>query len=275
MYFYYLIEYFFKLIYVSSHIHRKKSILYIYFMKYCWLLNIKIISVVIFFISFYFGFTELNAQGINQYTKDNKRTGLWKKYYSNKRIRYVGSFLNGKEVGVFKYYDITTSRYPIIIKEFSIISDTAKVSYYNLDGKLRTKGTMINKNRIGKWVYFFPNGAIFSEEFYENGKLEGELRNYYKNGNILEITQYSNGMKNGISKKFSDQEVLIEKVNYENDILHGKGMYFELNGDLKEEGIYKDGKRIGKWEFYIGGKKVSKKEKKEGNKFNKNVINKN
>jgi antitoxin component YwqK of YwqJK toxin-antitoxin module len=180
-------------------------------MKYCWLLNIKIISVVIFFISFYFGFTELNAQGINQYTKDNKRTGLWKKYYSNKRIRYVGSFLNGKEVGVFKYYDITTSRYPVIIKEFSLISDTAKVSYYNLDGKLRTKGTMINKNRIGKWVYFFPNGTIFSEEFYENGKLEGELRNYYKNGNILEITQYSNGMKNGISKKFSDQEVLITK----------------------------------------------------------------
>ena len=52
-------------------------------------------------------------------------------------------------------------------------------------------------------------------------------------------------------------------------------MYFELNGDLKEEGNYSEGKRIGKWEFYIGGKKVSKKEKKEVNKFNKNSINNN
>ena len=105
--------------------------------------------------------------------------------------------------------------------------------------------------------------------------MEGKLKNYYKNGNVLEITQYTNGLKNGVSKKFSDQEVLIEKVNYKNNILDGKAMYFELNGDLKEEGVYKDGKRIGKLEFYIGGKKVSKKEKKEVNKFNKNSINKN
>ena len=50
---------------------------------------------------------------------------------------------------------------------------------------------------------------------------------------------------------------------------------FELNGDLKEEGYYSKGKRIGKWEFYIGGKKASKKEIKEGQKFNKTSINKN
>lgn len=249
--------------------------MYIYFMTNHKLLNTKLLTLFIFLFSFYLGLPEVNAQKINQFTKEKKRTGVWKKYYSNKRIRYVGTFLNGKEVGVFNYYDITTSKHPIIIKEFSSTSDSSKVSYYNLDGKLRTKGTMIDKNRIGKWVYFFPNGAIFSEEFYNNGKLEGKLKNYYKNGNILEITEYANGMKNGVSKKFSDQEVLIEKVNYKNDILHGKGMYFELNGDLKEEGNYSEGKRIGKWEFYIGGKKVSKKEKKEVNKFNKNLINNN
>ena len=245
-------------------------------MMYHKLLNTKSLTVFILLFSFYLGSPEeVNAQKINQLTKEKKRTGVWKKYYSNNRIRYVGSFVNGKEVGVFKYYDITTSRHPVIIKEFSSTSDSAKVRYYNLDGKLRTKGTMLKKSRIGKWVYFFPNGTIFSEEFYTNGKLEGILKNYYKNGNILEITQYSRGMKNGVSEKFSDQEVLIEKVNYKNDILDGKGMYFELNGDLKEEGVYKGGKRIGKWEFYIGGKKVSKKEKKEGNKFNKNTINNN
>ena len=156
-------------------------------MKYCRLLTTKLTTTLFFFTSFYFGLTPAKAQEINQFTKDKKRTGVWKKYYSNKRIRYVGSFLNGKEVGVFKYYDITTSKHPTIIKEFSPTSDSAKVSYYNLDGKLRTKGIMVKKNRIGRWVYYFPNGAIFSEEFYKDGKLEGELKNYYKNGNILEI----------------------------------------------------------------------------------------
>jgi antitoxin component YwqK of YwqJK toxin-antitoxin module len=77
-------------------------------------------------------------------------------------------------------------------------------------------------------------------------------------------------MKNGFSKKFSDQGVLIEEVNYSSDILNGKGNYYDLNGDLKEEGLYSKGKRVGEWEFYIGGKKVSKKDKKEENKFRKN-----
>ena len=222
------------------------------------------------FVFFFFGTIVTKAQKINQFTKDNKRTGIWKKYYTNKRIRYEGTFIDGKEVGVFKYYDITSSKHPTIIKEFSKKTDSAKVSYFNLDGKLRTKGVMIGKKRVGKWIYFFPNQKLFSEEYYVDGKLEGKLINYYNNGKVLEITEYSKGMKNGFSKKFSDQGVLIEEVNYYNDILNGKGNYYELNGDLKEEGVYSKGKRVGVWEFYIGGKKVTKKDKKEENKFKKN-----
>ena len=219
---------------------------------------------------FFFGTIATKAQKINKLTKDNKRTGIWKKYYTNKRIRYEGTFIDGKEVGVFKYYDITSSKHPTIIKEFSKKTDSSKVSYFNLDGKLRTKGVMIGKKRVGKWIYFFPNQNFFSEEYYVDGKLEGKLINYYNNGKVLEITEYSNGMKNGFSKKFSDQGVLIEEVNYSSDILNGKGNYYDLNGDLKEEGLYSKGKRVGVWEFYIGGKKVSKKDKKEENKFRKN-----
>ena len=55
-------------------------------------------------------------------------------------------------------------------------------------------------------------------------------------------------------------------------MLHGKGKYFELNGDLKEEGIYKNGLRDGKWEFYIGGKISTEKEKRNANKFDKNNV---
>ena len=140
---------------------------------------------------FFFGTIATKAQNINKLTKDNKRTGIWKKYYTNKRIRYEGTFIDGKEVGVFKYYDITTSKHPTIIKEFSKKTDSAKVSYFNLDGKLRTKGVMIGKKRVGKWIYFFPNQKLFSEEYYVDGKLEGKLINYYNNGKVLEITEYS------------------------------------------------------------------------------------
>lgn len=232
--------------------------------------KMKNIHFIIFIVSVCFGSLTINAQKINQFNEDHKRTGVWKKYHSNNRIRYIGTFVNGKEVGSFKYYDITSSKHPTIIKDFLINSDSAKVRYYNLDGKLRSIGYMIGRNRVGKWIYYFPNGNLFSEETYVNGKLEGELKNYYKNGKVLEITEYEKGKKNGFSKKFSDKGILIEEVHYLNDKLHGKGKYFELNGDLKEEGIYKNGLRDGKWEFYIGGEISTEKEKKKANKFDKN-----
>ena len=45
------------------------------------------------FFLFFFGTIATKAQKINQFTKDNKRTGIWKKYYTNKRIRYEGTLL--------------------------------------------------------------------------------------------------------------------------------------------------------------------------------------
>lgn len=234
------------------------------------MIKIKTLFSLLIFLSCFFGFQSVKAQKkINQFNKNKKRTGVWKKYYSNNRIRYVGQFENGKEVGTFRYYDITTSKHPTIIKEFSANSDSAKVRFFTLKGKLRSEGMMVGRNRVGKWMYYFPNGKIFSEEYYTDGKLDGDLKNYYQNGKVLEHTQYQNGQPHGFSKKYSDAGIMIEEVNYKDGVLHGPGKFYELNGDLREEGMYRDGKRHGKWEFYIGGKKVTKKERQKETKFNK------
>ena len=234
------------------------------------MLKIKSLIIIATISFFIFNFHPLAAQKeINKFDENKKRTGIWKKYYNNGRVRYVGQFENGKEVGTFKYYDISTSKYPTIIKEYLPKSDSAKVKFFTLRGKSRSEGMMVERNRVGKWRYYFTTGEIFSEEFYHDGNLEGELKNYYKNGKVLEHSQYQNGKLHGFSKKYSDTGILIEEVTYSNGILNGPGKYFELNGDLREEGIYRDGKRYGKWEFYIGGKKVSEKERKKENKFHK------
>jgi antitoxin component YwqK of YwqJK toxin-antitoxin module len=211
------------------------------------------------------------AQKVNQFDENKKRTGVWKKYHSNKRIRYVGKFEKGKEVGIFKHYDIRTSDHPTVIKQFSKVSDSVSVKFFTLNSKLRSEGYMIGKNRVGKWMYYFSNGKLFSEENYINGKLDGDLINYYKNQKITEHSQYKNGVLEGISKKYSDRGILIEEVMFANGKANGKAKYFELNGTIKEEGLYKDGKRVGKWEFYLDGEIASDKEKKEDRKkFKKN-----
>lgn len=228
---------------------------------------------VLLLVYFFAGMLSTTAQKTNQFDENRKRTGLWKKYHPNKRIRYIGTFEAGKEIGTFKYFDISTSKHPTIIKEFSKTSDTSKVRYFNLQGQLSAQGKMVKKARVGPWNYYFPSGELFSEEYYVDGKLEGQLINYYSNGQKLEVTNYANGMKNGVSKNFSDLGVLIEEVHYKDDRLNGQAKYYELNGNLKEEGSYKDGKKVGEWEFYIEGKKVSKERQRAVNKFNKNETN--
>lgn len=238
------------------------------------MLNIKSLYLVLTFSICFFVKNECNAQKINQFDANKKRTGVWKKYYPNKRIRYIGQFENGKEVGIFRFYDITDSRVPTCIKTFSRSSDSVSVAYYSLKGTLKSKGFFIGKKRVGLWKYFFPNGKTLSKEFYVNGKLEGELINYYPNGKPAEITNYKNGLKNGFSKKYSSDGVLIEEVHFENGKPNGLAKYFELNGNLKEKGIYKDGKRFGKWEFYLDGEVASGEDRTKKKTFTKKKQNK-
>lgn len=204
----------------------------------------------------------VSAQKINQFDKNGKRTGVWKKFYKNEKIRYSGKFKAGKEVGVFKFYNIDSYGTPSIVKEFSSKSDSAFVKFYTPKGKVKSKGWMIGKNRVGKWMYYFSDGKVFSEENYKDGKLDGVVKNYYPNGKLTEETHYKEGKKDGVSKVYTDEGILIEEVAYLDDKLHGFGKYYNLKGQLQEQGNYENGVRKGKWEFFIDGEIATKKKRK-------------
>lgn len=231
------------------------------------MLNIERLGFVIVFFACFFLSESFYGQKINQFDANKKRTGVWKKYYKNKRIRYQGEFKNGKEVGVFKFYDISDSKNPTIIKKYNTANDSVAVTFYSLNGIKQSKGFFIDKKRVGNWIYYFKDGKTMSTETYKDGKLNGKVINFYPNGKTTEITVYENGERNGLSQKFSSKGILIEEVHYKNDKENGLAKYFELNGNLKETGIYKDGKRVGKWEYYLDGEISDKKEIEKKNTY--------
>ena len=107
----------------------------------------------------------------NQFDENGKRHGVWKKYYTNQRVRYVGQFDHGKEVGTFKYYSAATSDFPIVVRAYNKENDIVDVKFYQENGLLQSKGLMKGKKRIGKWFYYHEDGkAIMSEENYDDGK---------------------------------------------------------------------------------------------------------
>ena len=221
------------------------------------MLEIKRLFYIFAFFTFYFMSKDCNAQKNNLFDSNNKRTGTWKKFHPNKRIRYTGQFKDGKEFGVFKFYDRTTSRKPILIKTFYENSDSLFVQFYRLNGNLKTEGVLNERKRVGLWKYFYKNGAVMSQENYKNGLQHGEQFVFYSNGKITERSLFKNDFLDGISSKYSSKGILIEEVAYKKGKPNGLAKYFELNGNIKETGIYLDGKRVGKWEYYLEGEIAS------------------
>lgn len=206
-----------------------------------------------------FSFHGLSAQEkINQLNANGKRTGVWKKHYNNGKIRYVGQFKNGKEIGVFKFYSALSSAHPIAIKTFENNNNLAKISFYTVKGVLESKGVIDGKKRTGLWKYYQPNGkTLLSEENYKDGILEGKSVTYYKSGKIAETVFYKNGKLQGNTKRFAENGVLLDDLNYAEGKLNGLAKYYNINGKLIYTGNYENDVKVGKWEYFENGKSVN------------------
>ncbi len=216
-------------------------------------------------------FYGVNAQKINQFDANGKRTGIWRKNYKSGNLRYTGEFVNGKEKGTFKFYDNRRMvKGPSVIKEFSLNSDIANVKFFTEKGKVKAEGKMKGKHRIGQWKYYFINRKPLSIENYKDGKLDGILKNFYSNGNLTNEVTYINGIKNGISKTYAEDGKLIEKVTYKNGILNGYAEFYDLKGKLLEKGTFINGKRADHdWNYYSEDGSSTTKRKRKTMRVNK------
>lgn len=196
---------------------------------------------------------------LNQFDENGKRHGVWKKFYNNNRVRYVGQFDHGKEIGTFKFYSAANSEFPVIIKEFNESNDFAFVQFFTPAGILESEGKMKGKDREGKWLFFHTDGkSVMSEENYVSGKLEGPYKTFYPSGEPTEIAYYKNGLLDGNYKKYSIKGFLYQDFNYKNGKLNGMAIYYSRKtGDLIKKGPFKDDQRVGTWENYVDGELVS------------------
>lgn len=208
--------------------------------------------------------TAIAQEKINQLDAQGRRTGVWKKYYDNKNIRYEGQFVAGKEIGVFNYYGALDSKQPMIVKIFSGVDDIAQVKYFYEDGKLQSEGSMKGTNRNGKWIYYNTDGkTIVSEENYENGLLNGTSVTYFSEGKKAQTATYKNGELHGNLLRYSSEGILLDDLQYENGKLHGPAKYYDVAGKLLRKGDYENDLKVGNWEYFENGKPIKATKIKE------------
>jgi antitoxin component YwqK of YwqJK toxin-antitoxin module len=119
------------------------------------------------------------------YYVQNKREGIWKKYYPNGNTRSEITYRNNLPRGPYKVY------YP--------------------NGKLEEEGTWEGNKNTGLFRRYHENGSLAQEfTFTAAGKRDGVQRYFYENGRVQLQVEVQDGIAHGLYQAFSKDGELVE-----------------------------------------------------------------
>ncbi len=119
--------------------------------------------------------------GVGFVDENNKKSGEWKFYDENGKLRQIGSYMDGKREGEWKHYHKNGK-----LSDIGSYRDGKQEGgwkEYDESGELRD----------GEWKRYYENGELLSIGSYKAGKKEGEFKFYRDNGKLLLIFHYRNG----------------------------------------------------------------------------------
>jgi len=212
--------------------------------------------------------------------KDNKKTGVWKAYYSSGKAKSEITYVKNKPNGYAKFYyengnvseegiwkgNKWTGEY----KYFHKNGNPSYVWHYNESGK-----------RTGEQKYYHENGKIMIEGNWQDGKEQGTIKEYDKTGKLIAEKTFNDGKMDETSVKIYDNKTKTNnntsstnndtKVVTKNNNTTTKPKevgYFDGNGFhtvynkyklVDREGEFKNGKLISGKRYYYNPDKTLKK----------------
>jgi antitoxin component YwqK of YwqJK toxin-antitoxin module len=186
----------------------------------------------------------------NQTDNQGRKIGKWVGKHDDGSLRYEGQFRNDRPFGEFRYF------YPSgkvrAINQFSMNGRVAHNRTFFEKGQLMAKGKYVAQKKDSTWRFYSEvDGALISEDDYQDDLLHGKVRNYYPETGILaELMHYNEGQREGVWEKYFPDGSLMTKGTYKNDLLNGKLIIFHPSGKVQISGSYENGVRTGTWFTY-------------------------
>lgn len=137
-------------------------------------------------------FVDGNIYSIGNYSQNNKN-GIWKYFYDNGKLHQKGKFIDDKQNGIWNYYFDS--------------------------GEFMGKGQIINNNQNGLWKWYHKNGNLYTERFYDNGRLLEIKSCLDKNGNELNCGKIVNGNGLLFNHDTQNETDTIEQFKFENGVI--------------------------------------------------------
>lgn len=189
----------------------------------------------------------LGSEQVDEY--GNKKSEEYEEYYPDGKLKCAGRLYKGKRYGKWKFY------FP--------------------DGRLEQEGEYHNGLAEGTWLWYYPDGGLRREQEYRYGKLDGISVEYDDSARVVAKGRYSDDLEDGHWEYFRQGEVTqgeyrfgekegLWKSYWTNDgkkrlsfqgyytggFPDGRHQYFDEEGILKQEGYFRQGKRVGTWIKY-------------------------
>jgi antitoxin component YwqK of YwqJK toxin-antitoxin module len=170
------------------------------------------------------------------YTEKPPQTGLWVRFYPDKRKKAHQSYKNGVLHGISQFF----SPDGILLAEgvFQNGKPVGVMKQYALSGRLYSVQHWENGRKEGAQIFFYETGKIKSELSYQKGLLEGLVRLFYPNGNLKFQGQFHHGEREGVCHFFNFLGTLLEESHYLRGMFKGKYRTFYPNGRVHLEREY-------------------------------------
>jgi antitoxin component YwqK of YwqJK toxin-antitoxin module len=126
--------------------------------------------------------------------QDNRKEGLWKKYWPNGKVRSQITYAGGKPSGEYHLY------------------------YEN--GLTEEHGIWTSNKNTGEFKRFYNNGNPQQHFiFADNGKRNGMQKYYHENGKMAMEVNIVNGNEAGVMRRYNQDGTLVEEKVFENGVL--------------------------------------------------------
>lgn len=157
--------------------------------------------------------TEIHQRdSINQRDGQNEKQGWWKVYnhtgkykgYAKDQLVEEGEYLNNKKTGVWtKYYPNGNKKHELTFAN-NVANGYAKIYYRS--GQVQEEGVWKMNRWIGDYKYYYEDGSTQYEWSYNSsGKREGEQKYYHENGMLKYIGDWANGQEaNELREYYAD-----------------------------------------------------------------------
>ena len=237
----------------------------------------------------------VERERINRYDIDSLANGRWKWFYDEEILRLEGTFKHGLKNGYFKEYDkegnlLSATKYvdgEKVEKAEELVKLEIRTDYYS-DGKVKVVGTykdgipegirreydeqgkvhksyIFRKGKIvgegiftdegkreGNWKEYFPDGTLKALGSYHNDNRIGKWKFYYHTGQLEEIGAYIDGEPDSTWRWFYKSGKVLRIENFYNGLSDGVLTEYDEEGEIITQGDYLEGKKEGNWFYQVG-----------------------